>query len=227
MIENSVGKFIGNFNYLMATFLECTYEIKYKLFKTFCMDLYGCVLWNLSSNCMNKMYTMWRKCIRQLLGVPYRTHSKFLHRVVNDIPIESQVHKRFLKFFESILNSCNPIVKFCGQLALSGSSSIVCKNVNYIWSKYNVCLPKSEKESYRTVSTLSHTFEKHKYGNYDTRDYLCINSIRELLDMRESKYFFSFSECNTLFEFFCTYLRTFKKLWRYVSFYFYYILSLL
>ena len=206
MIEKTVGKFIGNFNYLMATFSECKYEIKYKLFKTFCMDLYGCVLWNLSSKCINRLYTIWRKCMRQLLGVPYRTHSKFLHRVVNDIPVECQVHKRFLKFFESVLDSCNPVVKFCGQLALSGSNSSVSKNINYIWSIYNIGVPKHDKESYKTVATLLKTYEKRRYGIYDVNDLLCIHNIhiKEVLCMRECHDFLSHIECNTLLEFFCT-----------------------
>ena len=40
MIEKSTSKFIGNFNYLMSIFKYCGYEIKYKLFKTFCMDVF-------------------------------------------------------------------------------------------------------------------------------------------------------------------------------------------
>ena len=38
MIEQSFSKLIGNFNHLMSIFKDCGYTIKYKLFKTFCMD---------------------------------------------------------------------------------------------------------------------------------------------------------------------------------------------
>ena len=128
----------------MSTFQDCCYEIKYKLFKTYCMDLYGCVLWVLASNSIIKVYTTWRKGVRLLLGLPYKTRSKFLHGVVNDIPVECQVHKRFLKFIVSVLKSENQIVKLCRQLALSGRRSAICNNINYIWSKYNVSMPKSD-----------------------------------------------------------------------------------
>ena len=96
MIEKSISKLIGNFNYLMSIFKDCGYEIKYKPFKTICMDLYVCVLWNLTGNCINRFFTTWRKCIRQLLGLPYKTHSKYLHILVKDIATDAQVHKRFL-----------------------------------------------------------------------------------------------------------------------------------
>ena len=135
MIEKSTSKLIGNFNYLMSI----GYEIKYKLFKTFYMDLYGCVLWNLTGNCINTFFTTWRKCIHQLLGNQV---------LVNDIPMDAQVHKRFLNFFESLIKSSNPVVKLCGQLVLSGSRTTVCKSLNYIWSKYNVIVSKSDKNSY-------------------------------------------------------------------------------
>ena len=131
MIEKSVSKLSSNFNYLMSIFKDCGYEIKYKLFKTFCMDLYGCVLWKLMGNCINRFFTTWRKCIRQLLGLPIKTHRKYLHVLVNDIPIDAKVHKRFLNF-DSVLKSSNPVVKLCGKLVLSGSRSTVCKSLNYI-----------------------------------------------------------------------------------------------
>ena len=35
MVENSIRKLIGDFNYLISIFKDSGYEIKYKLFKTF------------------------------------------------------------------------------------------------------------------------------------------------------------------------------------------------
>ena len=40
MIEKSISKFIDNFNCQISIFKDCGYEIKYKLFKTFCMDVF-------------------------------------------------------------------------------------------------------------------------------------------------------------------------------------------
>ena len=155
-------------------------------------------------DCINRFFTTWRKCIRQLLGLPCKTHSKCLQVLVNDIPIDAQAHKRFLIFYESVLKSSNPIVKLCGQLVLSRSRSTVCKSLNYIWSKYNVIASKSDKNSYNTVTSMLHTYEKEKHKTYDINDQLCIHRIRELLFMRENNDFLSVAECNLMFEFFCT-----------------------
>ena len=91
MIEKLINKFIDNFNYLKSIFKDRGHDIQYKLFKTFWMDLYGYALWDLSSYCTNRFFTTWRKCIRQLLGLPYKTYSKYLHILVNDIPIDAQL----------------------------------------------------------------------------------------------------------------------------------------
>ena len=82
------------------------------------------------------------------------------------------MHKRFLKFYESVLKSSDPVVKLCGQLVLSASRSMVCKNLNHIWSKYNMSLiaSKSDKDSYSTMTSMLHTYEKEKYETYDIND---------------------------------------------------------
>ena len=74
----------------------------------------------------------WRKFLCRLLSVPQTTHSRYLHLIVNDVTVESQIHVRFIKFFKSVTSSNNTTVKVCGELALNGSDSTICKNINYI-----------------------------------------------------------------------------------------------
>ena len=40
-------------------------------------------------------FTTWRKCVCPLLGLPYKTYGKYLHILVNDVPIDTQIHKSF------------------------------------------------------------------------------------------------------------------------------------
>ena len=42
---------------IISSFRHSDYEVKYRLFKTFCMNLHGCVLWNLSRNSANRVLT--------------------------------------------------------------------------------------------------------------------------------------------------------------------------
>ena len=83
-IEDGIDKFIVALNGIIATFKDAYCDVKYKLLKTYCMSLYGCVLWNLGSKCMSDFYVTWRKSIRKLLRLPLRTHSKYLPLICDD-----------------------------------------------------------------------------------------------------------------------------------------------
>ena len=37
-------------------------NVKYKLFRTFCMLLYGALFWDLGSRNTARFYVIWRKC---------------------------------------------------------------------------------------------------------------------------------------------------------------------
>ena len=86
-IEDGVDKFIVALNGIIATFKDAYCDVKYKLIKTYCMSLYGCVLWNLGSKSMSDFYVTWRKTIRKLLRLPLRTHSKYLPLICDDLLI--------------------------------------------------------------------------------------------------------------------------------------------
>ena len=137
-IQHSKDDLIRRVNVLLSNFRNVYIDIKYRLFKTFCMSLYGCLLWDLSSNSVNMINIAWRKCIRRLFGLPPRTHNALIHAICNDIPIDGQIHIRFLKFMKGCLLSSNPCIQLCARLAIDGSNSDACKSVNFICSKYDI-----------------------------------------------------------------------------------------
>ena len=106
-IKSITNDFIKRVNVLSAVFKFTFSETKYFLFKVFCMSSYGSVLWDFSSKHVEMFYTTWRKCIRRLLGLPYRTHNNLLHLICNDIPVDGQLHLGFLNFFVNNLKSDN------------------------------------------------------------------------------------------------------------------------
>ena len=68
-----INKFITWFNGINVMFKKAS------LFKTFCMNLYGCLFWDFSNEKKNIF-----------LDLPYTTHSRYL----NDVPVEAQLFKR-------------------------------------------------------------------------------------------------------------------------------------
>ena len=135
-VKQSVNDFNRRVNQLIVNFGNVNMSVKYVLFKAFCMPLYGCQLWDLSSRCCDSFFAAWRKAIRRLLLIAPRSHSNLLHLVVNDLPIEMQLHKRFIKFFYNLLHSKNRCTSICGHLALNNSKSSVGKSLCHVCNLY-------------------------------------------------------------------------------------------
>lgn len=102
------------------------------------MPLYGSQLWDLSHQNVEIFFTAWRKCIRRLWGIPYRTHCRLLHHICDDRPVDVQLYKRVIKFFNTIIRSDNKCVSICGRLAIQGSRSSVANSLTHICQKYGI-----------------------------------------------------------------------------------------
>ena len=130
----------------MATshFMHLNHICKYKLFKTYCMPLYGAQLWDLDCKYVDKFFVSWRKAIRRLFKLPYTTHRCLLPPLCHDQTVEQQIHQRSVSFINSISQSNNPIVSCCYKLAMSGSHSSISNNLSFLSYFYRVpreCIP--------------------------------------------------------------------------------------
>ena len=110
--------------------------MKYHLFKTFCMSVYGSQLWDFSAPQCERFYTAWRKAVRRLCYLNARTHCNLLPLIVNDDPVHVQLHRRFVNFFSRLLSSTNSCVRILSQLAFESGSN-VSKSIQFISRKYD------------------------------------------------------------------------------------------
>ena len=201
--------FVSKLNFIISNFGSCCTDVKYSLLKTFCMSLYGCVLWDLSDKSIETFYTTWRVGIRKLLNLPRMTHGKYLPEIVNDIPVECQLHRRVIKFVNSLFDSENSVIKCCTKLALNGSRSVVSRNINYVLSKYQ--LRKDEIEPV-PIGVFMSKVRDIVIQKLNTDDQINIENIKCLIDMRDSlrndfcarsERFFTIGDLNVLLEYFC------------------------
>ena len=95
-ITGARNEFIKKVNVLISYFNSTYIETKYKLFKVYCMSLYGSVLWDFSSSYVNVFNTAWRKCIRRLYALPTRTHNALLPGICYDIRLQGNCISDFL-----------------------------------------------------------------------------------------------------------------------------------
>lgn len=78
----------------------------------------------------------WRKALRRLWTVPYRTHSRLLAILSGTLPLEMSLEKRFVKFARNVLNHDTGIVRSVASLSLCNPWSTFNRNYGYICQSY-------------------------------------------------------------------------------------------
>ena len=138
IISDACNEFTAKVNMVRSHFKNIPPNIVYHLFKTFCMPLYGCTLWDYSSKYMSKFYVCWRKAIRYLLDLPRTTHCELLPAICNDISVTDQLYHRFIRFSKSLSESVNEITKLCYNLALGGSNSNLSNSLTAVSAHFSI-----------------------------------------------------------------------------------------
>jgi hypothetical protein len=108
------------------------------LLYSYCSSLYGCELWKLGSPEIEAVGVSWRKALKRVWGLPFRTHSDILYAVCGKWSIEDEVCRRSIRFISSCLECDCSIVNFVVNFGLHNGPilSSVCSNALYSSAKY-------------------------------------------------------------------------------------------
>lgn len=198
LMEDNVRDFASKVNMVKCHFRHLPVDIMYFMFKTYCMPLYGCPLWDFSNKHMNKFYVAWRKSVRFLLNLPYTTHCTMLPLICNDMPVNDQLYQRFVRFFTSLVASKNIITRLCSKLALHGSGSNVGKNISVVCKHQGI-----------SRMSICNNYVAQGYNDQYVKD--ASRVVSELLDLKHlyrfmsnDQFLLNLSECNELIELLCT-----------------------
>ena len=137
-IQHSIRDLFIRYNVLMSRFGHCSPEVRYHLFKVYCVGAYGSQLWDFDHPEVERYYTAWRKCIRRLWGLSPVTHCHLLPGICDDHSIEEQLLGRVVNFARSCANSPNVLTRLAFSRALRGSLSPLSSTISVICSKYNL-----------------------------------------------------------------------------------------
>ena len=74
-ITQIVCPFYQKSNHVFVNYSMLDSFSRRKLHTSFCMSLYGSELWNYNSRYAEEIFVAWRKTMRKLFGLPYRTHN--------------------------------------------------------------------------------------------------------------------------------------------------------
>ena len=88
LIQNAKCDLNCRMNSLLADFSYCNSDTISMLFKSYCMNIYGSQIWKFYNKEVNIFYTAWRKAIRQIYRLPYRTHNILINHIIQCYPID-------------------------------------------------------------------------------------------------------------------------------------------
>ena len=86
-ITQTVCSFYQKNNHVIANYSMLDSFSRCKLHINFCMSLYGSELWNFNCGYIAEIFVAWRKTMRKLFRLPYRTHNYIVRGIIEDISI--------------------------------------------------------------------------------------------------------------------------------------------
>ena len=100
-------KFYGNVNMLLRKFSLCSYDVKCKLFRSFCVNLYCPYFWHGRTKCfLKKLKTCYNNGLRRLLNIPRRNSASEMFVNLN-IPSFDELLRKCVNSFTCRLFNCN------------------------------------------------------------------------------------------------------------------------
>ena len=200
MIDSAVKDLNCRLNNLLADFSHCNSDTLSTLFNSYCMNVYGCQLWKFNGKHINTFFTAWRKAVRRIWKIPFRSHNKLVHLINVSHDISIILEKRCIKQSWKMLNSelCNKIVKY----SMHNANSTLGENVRYFMYKYNLTLD----DWNQNINNIYKKVDMY-VNNHADRAVECVAiAIRELCDMRDSDdtQVFGDSELKFMIDMLCT-----------------------
>ena len=87
------------------------------------MNGYGSQIWTINKTYLNTFYVAWRKAIRIIWKLPYRTHSNLLHLIYLCLPFDVILEKRSTKCKWNLINGENKLYDSIVKLSLCNNSA--------------------------------------------------------------------------------------------------------
>ena len=103
---------------------------------------------------MRKICVRWRMALRRIWNLPSNTHCDLLPLLTSQCPIDIQLKCRFLKFYKSLRNSKNTLVKYLSNLSTFSCYSTMSKNLNMILQEQNLDISELLDISIGHIKTL-------------------------------------------------------------------------
>jgi hypothetical protein len=85
---------VKQINEMLCWFRNLDVSTKLKLLYSFCSSLYGAALWDLSCCEFDCITVVWRKALKRVWSLLWRTHCNILYSLCNKWRIEEEIYMR-------------------------------------------------------------------------------------------------------------------------------------
>ena len=125
-----------------------------QVFRSKCCHYYGSQAWQYDQGCLKDFTTMWNRCVRRLLNLPNRTHTRFLPEITQMLSPSVQIARMFIKQVDSMMSSDNKFVKYLAKRAELYANTIIAGNLYVIEQSKLSCPRQLSKEDLCTTSII-------------------------------------------------------------------------
>ena len=94
--------------------------------------MYGAQTWNFNDKNVKLYHTMWNRCARRLLDLPWRTHSRFLPTLTGLKNSQEKAMSMFMTCVRTMSKCDNEICNFIVQRGIHNADSIIGSNLRQI-----------------------------------------------------------------------------------------------
>ena len=141
--------------------------------------------------------------LRRIWNLPYNTHCDLLPLISSQVPIDIQLKCRFLKFYRSLLESDNMLIKYMAKFMTFTSNSVMSNNLNQILYDLDIDIVELDTFSLYKIKKMYY----NKWVNNVNPLYLINYKYVFDLCMMKEKIFLSnqyVNECEFYIRYFCT-----------------------
>ena len=197
----SVNSFYAKSNSVRLDFQNLSYDVQFSLFSLYCIDAYGCQIWNFSDNSNDIYYVAWRKVLRRLWNLPYTTHTRLLPAIFETKSIDIQLEIRCIKFVHNCINSNNYAVNCITFAALNNRKSVLGINFRYLSFKYKIQKHVWKCTLCDVMKCVNNYVELSKVNSYD--EYVRGALIRDLILNNDDNHILNNDEKKLLVNYLC------------------------
>ena len=118
-------------NSLLCSFSNLSPIVLTYLFRSFCLSLYGCALWNISSKYLKTLEVSFNKLLRRIWNLPYNSHTRIVHGTAKLPSLFNLTFNRTITLFTTSKKCSSFRVKYIFCKSASCCFTFLDHNLNY------------------------------------------------------------------------------------------------